>query len=1367
MKPKLQMRTCSVLLSVLLLVCCHLAQAQAPTSNVVNNTHCTNPNGSITFTAPTPLANFQFSIDAGNTFGAPGQTVFSGLFGGTYSTVSKNITTGVVSAITSKVLLNATTAVPVATITNSSNCTTPNGSITFTPAGPIGNFQYSIDGGTTWGTAGQNVFSNLAPGNYSTMVKSIVTTCVSGIVALTITRPVVTAPVSTVTNLTSCTTPNGVITFTAPTPLSNYSFSVDGGTTYGTPGQVSFTGLSAGNYSTRAKVVSSGCQSPVAAKTITSPAITAPTATLLNPTTCTTPNGRITFTGPTPLANYRFSIDGGTTWGTAGQVIFNSLSGGTYQTVARLTSSGCASAKVAQTLVNPAITAPTSTVLDITNCTTPNGRITFSAPTPVANYSFSVDGGVTFGTAGQLVFNGLVAGTYKTVAKLNSTGCVSAAVNKIVGYVVPAAPTLTGSESDCTNSGIITFTAPTPVADYQFSIDNGATYGTAGQTVFSGLSVGTYFTRTKQVSTGCSSFVTLITVNGLNLPDPTSTVLATTNCISPNGSITFTGPTPLANYEFSVDNGVTFHPLGDPAFSNLAANTYKTVARAIGTECVSLRVNKVVGAPVIPSPVSSVVNVTNCAAPNGSITFSAPSSTTHVFSIDGGLTYGAPGVTTFNNVTGGTYSTMAKLISSGCPSPGVNKTVTKPVNAGADQTICSYQPATMTATAIAGGAWSVVPGNPAPTTFTSSTVAATVLKGFSVAGTYNFIWKNAACADTVSVIVSDCANPIGCTNTAFLFQSNGTGSNVIGVDISNGNLTPLYPDNTPYATQINAVGFNITDGYIWGSYTQPGGYNIGTGKIARIGADGVPLVFDIPGIYNGFYNVGTVDENGILYLYASDQPQIFKVDVNPASPTYLTLLAPVLTTTAMSLQDFAYNPVDGSIYGVTTNTSAPIHEIMKINKNTGAVTSLGEVTGDAVFQAGTFGANYFDLEGNMYVGDNIAGGIYKISQVQTITGATKAVLRSQGGPSTNNDGALCHLACVKPDAGPDTTTICRTATITMQATQVSGIGWLIPPGNPGTAIITKPDSANTTIHGFSAPGIYNFIWTNGGNCNDTTSIIVLDGCIVDTKDIYLNCPPEPVVICGTVGALPRSSTTVYSVGALSEDDLTQGSLNINANGCAVWEANANQTNIINTFIASCTGLVCDTTYITIYPPTVSCALPVKLVSFNASKMDDASIRLEWITASEENSKEFTIERSTDGKNWKILKTLPGATTSHATLKYQTSDNEPSPGLNYYRLKMVDHDETYAYSRIRSVDVGQEVSTALFPNPTSNNLTIRTANWHEVNRVELINAAGLSVYSSKGAPSSEISVKSLPAGTYLVRLTRKDGTISVHKLMIAK
>lgn len=1061
-----------------------------PVSTLTQPTSCSAPNGQINFTF---VSGAVFSIDGGISFGTAGQLSFTGLAAGTYNTLYKNAN-GCLSATVVKTLSSpAAPAAPTSTSSNITNCNAPNGSITFTAPGP-GTNRFSIDGGVTFGAAGVATFNNLTAGTYATMVMNPTTGCVSDSGAeKTIALPTITAPAATLTNPTNCGTPNGRIDFTA---VSGASFSINNGVSYGAVNQVAFTGLSGGNYVTMYKNAN-GCLSAKVTRTLTNPVAPSPASTTINPTSCSSPNGRITFTA---VANTVFSVNGGATWGTAGQVIFNGLGAGTYRTMARLTTTGCVSAVVNKVLTAPAVTAPTATATALTNCNTPNGKITITAPSS-ATYVFSIDNGVTYAAAGVSVFSNLAAGTYKVVAKLKSSGCPSAAVNVTIARPTVAVPTATVTNSACvSNTGVITFTGPAPTATNSFSINNGNSYGAPGTLAFGGLSPGTYVCRVR-TNVGCVSATSSFTINNTVTTAPTTTLTASNQCNPYNAAITFTAPA-TGQHTFSIDSGLTWHPAGDPAFSTLPIATYYTMARNNASGCVSAAVAKTTTAsnPILTlTPTFTKTNVTTCGTPNGKITFTGVSNGSTAsgfqFSIDNGVTWTATVTTStyvFSNLASGTYYLLARNPANDCPTQMVVTTITKPAQAGTDKTICLNQYTSMTATALSGATWTAAPGNPTPApVIASSNIATTSITGFKTAGTYSFIWANSNCSDTVNVVVNDCASSWGCPNTAFLFQTNSsTFKDIVSVDLGIGTqstITGNYESPTS-GNSINGVGFNVTDGEIWGSYI-----NGGTAPtIAQIGADRIVHLYNIKGLDSAGFNVGTVDANGILYLYSSNATQIYRVDVNPNSPTYLTLRTPILNTVAMNIADFSFNPIDGNLYGVDATGTSPnyVHKLLKINPNTGSVITVGMVTATpaATWGAALFGACYFDALGNLYVGNNTAGGVYKINRVHNITGNTTAALRSQGQASSGNDGALCHNACIKPDAGRDTVA-CMNFGTSLLANAVSGSQWLPVPGNPGT--ITFDDDKDAATHvDFSVPGTYYVIWTDGGACNDTMAVNV-------------------------------------------------------------------------------------------------------------------------------------------------------------------------------------------------------------------------------------------------------------------------------------
>lgn len=118
-------------------------------------------------------------------------------------------------------------------------------------------------------------------------------------------------------------------------------------------------------------------------------------------------------------------------------------------------------------------------------------------------------------------------------------------------------------------------------------------------------------------------------------------------------------------------------------------------------------------------------------------------------------------------------------------------------------------------------------------------------------------------------------------------------------------------------------------------------------------------------------------------------------------------------------------------------------------------------------------------------------------------------------------------------------------------------------------------------------------------------------------------------------------------------------------------------------------------------------LSVSLLSFAANAVDNASVKLNWTTTSEENLSGFGIERSKDGINWTSIgfvnATGNGSTTTN---EYTFNDMQPLKGQSSYRLKLVDITPVTRYSEVRVVNM-KDIAEDIFimPNPARNSTTI--------------------------------------------------------------
>jgi len=127
-------------------------------------------------------------------------------------------------------------------------------------------------------------------------------------------------------------------------------------------------------------------------------------------------------------------------------------------------------------------------------------------------------------------------------------------------------------------------------------------------------------------------------------------------------------------------------------------------------------------------------------------------------------------------------------------------------------------------------------------------------------------------------------------------------------------------------------------------------------------------------------------------------------------------------------------------------------------------------------------------------------------------------------------------------------------------------------------------------------------------------------------------------------------------------------------------------------------------------------LSVKLLSFDANAINNAVVKLNWSTTSEENLSGFGIERSKDGTNWATLGFVNATGTGGGTTEYMFNDEQPLKGNSFYRLKLTDINPVSKYSEVRTVSI-KELTDDIFvmPNPagSTTNLFVKSSEKKEV------------------------------------------------------
>lgn len=171
-------------------------------------------------------------------------------------------------------------------------------------------------------------------------------------------------------------------------------------------------------------------------------------------------------------------------------------------------------------------------------------------------------------------------------------------------------------------------------------------------------------------------------------------------------------------------------------------------------------------------------------------------------------------------------------------------------------------------------------------------------------------------------------------------------------------------------------------------------------------------------------------------------------------------------------------------------------------------------------------------------------------------------------------------------------------------------------------------------------------------------------------------------------------------------------------------------------------------------------LPVTLTSFRG-EYDRAvnKVHLTWTTAQESNSREFIVERSSDGRTYTAIGKLAAAGNTNRPSTYSYTDAEPVHGANYYRLKQVDLDEKTTLSGIVKIITDNSGGFIAGPNPARSIVTVYRQNNTEPVRIELRDVNGKLIKQlsmASASVSATINVSGLSKGIYLLQLITSKG-----------
>lgn len=164
-------------------------------------------------------------------------------------------------------------------------------------------------------------------------------------------------------------------------------------------------------------------------------------------------------------------------------------------------------------------------------------------------------------------------------------------------------------------------------------------------------------------------------------------------------------------------------------------------------------------------------------------------------------------------------------------------------------------------------------------------------------------------------------------------------------------------------------------------------------------------------------------------------------------------------------------------------------------------------------------------------------------------------------------------------------------------------------------------------------------------------------------------------------------------------------------------------------------------------------IPVELVSFTAKQIDN-QVELSWTTASELNNKGFEIQRSQllekENQSWKTIGFVEGNGTTTEINTYSFIDNEVEQGKYYYRLKQIDLNGSYEYSKeveIEIIQLNKFYLSQNYPNPFNSITKIRYSIPWSTEYYSVLQNVSLRIYDVLGNEVATLVSEEKPAGEY--------------------
>lgn len=185
-------------------------------------------------------------------------------------------------------------------------------------------------------------------------------------------------------------------------------------------------------------------------------------------------------------------------------------------------------------------------------------------------------------------------------------------------------------------------------------------------------------------------------------------------------------------------------------------------------------------------------------------------------------------------------------------------------------------------------------------------------------------------------------------------------------------------------------------------------------------------------------------------------------------------------------------------------------------------------------------------------------------------------------------------------------------------------------------------------------------------------------------------------------------------------------------------------------------------------------LPLKLVGFSGFKNNE-KVELKWTAQNEINVARFEIQRSSNGTSFSVIGNKQAIHNNLLINSYTFTDVQPIAGIIYYRLRMIDNDGKFTYSKVLIINADNQTKEkiGIYPNPATTRATLNLKSEKGgFAAVHILNMNGVVVikqyfHVDNGENALSLNgIINLPAGIYNVQILNNKASYNT-RLIIQK